>query len=379
MPWKEVSTMSLRLEFVTLARAEGSNIRNLCRHFGISAQTGYKWLQRFQQEGATSLQDRSRRPQASPNRTSEEVEQTILQIRDQHPAWGPRKIKALLPKEYPSPAVSTIANILKRNGRIDPKESPKHKPWKRFEAQGPNALWQMDFKGHFPLLQGGRCHPLTVLDDYSRFLVLLKACSDETGHTVQSQLTSGFHLYGLPLRMMMDNGSPWGADAEHRHTPLTVWLIRLGISVGHSRPHHPQTMGKDERLHRTLKTELINRTVLWDISDSQKHFDPWRDTYNCQRPHEALGMATPASRYRPSAREFPKELSPIEYDTGCVVRKVHQKGRVKFHNRIFKIPEAFLGYPVAIYPTTTDGLYELFFCHEKIREIDLRDAKIGRD
>ena len=370
--------MSLRLEFVSLANVEGANMRDLCRRFGINHNTGYKWLQRFRQGGAEALHDHSRRPQTSPNCTSQEVEQAILQLREEHPAWGPRKIKALLPQDNQSPAVSTIAIILKRNGKIDPAESPKHKSWQRFEAESPNAQWQMDFKGHFPLLQGGRCHPLTVLDDHSRFLVALRACRHETEAIVQNELTSAFRLYGLPKRMIMDNGAPWGHSPEHPYTPLTVWLIRLGISVGHSRPRHPQTNGKDERLHRTLNSELITRTVLLNISDSQKHFDPWRDTYNCQRPHEALGMATPASRYHPSPREFPEVLPAIKYDSPCATRKVQEKGELSFKGREIRVPRAFRGYTVGICATTTDDLYELFFCHQRIGIADLRSGKIER-
>lgn len=180
MPWKEASIVSQRLEFVTLAVAEGANIRRLCRRFGISAKTGYKWIQRFQEGGEGALQDRSRRPHSSPQRTPQTIQRAVLQVRDRHPVWGARKIRARLEAQGMSdlPSVSTITAILWRNGRVDPEQADKHKPWRRFEAEAPNALWQMDFKGHFQVAEV-RCHPLTVLDDHSRYLLGVYACGDE--------------------------------------------------------------------------------------------------------------------------------------------------------------------------------------------------------
>lgn len=373
MPWKEVSTVSLRLEFVALATAEGVNLRDLCRRFAISPRTGYKWRRRFQAGGPEALADRSRRPHASPGRSAPQLEAAVLQLRDAHPAWGPRKLRALLPPgPAPCPAVSTVAAILKRHDRLGPQEGAKHKPWRRFVAAGPNELWQMDFKGHFPLLRGGRCHPLTVLDDHSRFLLGLRACANQTTATVREALTAIFARYGLPAWLIVDNGSPWGSDRDHPHTPLTAWLMRLGIGVSHSRPFHPQTLGKDERLHRTLKAELLNQRPFLDLAHSQAQFDPWRDTYNCQRPHEALAMAVPASRYRPSPKAFPAALPPIEYGPDCLVRKVQAEGEVCFKNRTFRVGRAFRGHPVGLRPTETDGLFAVLFCHYQVAQIDLR-------
>lgn len=187
MPWKEKTRMSLRLEFVTLALAGKVNVSRLCKQFGISRKTGYKWLRRYLDEGPSGLSDRPRKPHHSPAKTPSSMEQVILEVRDQHPAWGGRKIKRRLEEkgltDVPSP--STITAILRRHGRLDLKESRKHKAWKRFEADAPNALWQIDFKGHFPLSLGGRCHPLTVLDDHSRFALGLRSCGDERGNTVK--------------------------------------------------------------------------------------------------------------------------------------------------------------------------------------------------
>src|SRR3954447_25016735 len=223
MPWNEVSTISLRLEFVTLAIAEGANIRELCRRFGISAQTAYKWIARFQAQGPEGLHDRSRRPAASPRRSAEDLEAQVLQLRDAHPAWGGRKLRARLqPLAVPDvPAASTITAILRRHGRLDPDQAAAHRPVVRFEHAAPNQLWQMDFKGHFAL-GSGRCHPLTVLDDHSRFALGLLACPDERAETVQTHLTTLFRRYGLPVRLHCDNGSPWGGTPEHPYTGLGV-------------------------------------------------------------------------------------------------------------------------------------------------------------
>jgi transposase InsO family protein len=262
--------------------------------------------------------------------------------------------------------------ILQRHGQIAPEAAPQHTAWQRFEHDAPNRLWQMDFKGHFALL-AGRCHPLTVLDDHSRFAVGLQACGDETGRTVQSRLTACFRRYGLPEALLVDNGPPWGSDAAHPYTPLTAWLRRLGVRVSHGRPYHPQTQGKDERFHRTLKAEVLGTRVLRDLAQCQRAFDRWREVYNLQRPHEALAMAVPASRYRVSPRAFPEVLPPIEYGPADLVRKVADGGELSYRNRTFRVGKAFRGYPVALRPTLVDGVLDVFFCHQKVAQINLRD------
>jgi transposase InsO family protein len=375
MPWKEVTTMSQRREFVHLAITEDVNMRRLCRRFDISGKTGYKWLQRHVEGGDEALGDRSRRPHTSPYRTPADIEQVVLAVRHAHPAWGGRKIRAWLKGKghHPLPSPSTITAILHRYGAIDPMESSKHTPWQRFEAPAPNLLWQMDFKGHFPLQNNLRCHPLTVEDDHSRYALGLFACPGETMEIVQPHLISLFHTYGLPHRILCDNGQPWGTREEYRYTKLSVWLIRLGIAVCHSSVCHPETLGKDERFHRTLRVEVIGTKTFADLDDSQQHFDQWRMVYNFERPHEALALAVPASRYQPSPREFPDPLPPIEYNSSDIVRKVQVKGEISFHNREFKVGRAFAGYPVALRPTLTDGLFNVYFCTQQISTINLND------
>ena len=363
-----------RCEFVALARMEGANVAELCRRFGISRKSAYKWLDRA--EGARDLSralaDRSRRPQQSPRRTEERIEKQVTALREQHPAWGPRKLRRRLSDlgHEGLPSVSTIGSILRRHGLIDEDKGQQHRPYVRFERSVPNELWQMDFKGHFAMSRGGRCHPLTVLDDHSRYLLALQACTRENDDTVRPQLVALFGRYGLPENILCDNAAPWSGSCGE-WTRMAVWLVRLGIRVLHGRPYHPQTQGKEERLHRTLVAEVITRSDLRDLAHSQQIFDAWRPIYNHQRPHEALGLATPATRYQPSARSLPKTLPPIEYASDDEVRMVKSRGEICWRNRSYYLGNALRKEPIAIRPTATDGLYEVFFCHQRLGWIDL--------
>lgn len=382
MPWGEVTVMSQREEFVRLATAPGANVRELCRRFGVSPKSGYKWLGRFAAEGAAGLLDQPRRPLQSPTRTDADMEDRVLELRKEQPAWGGRKIRARLLAEdkdkgkeggAPVPSASTVTAILRRHGKLDGPEAAPPASTHRFEHEAPNQLWQMDFKGHFALgAAGARCHPLTVLDDHSRFALGVIACADETGPTVQACLTRLFRRYGLPDRMLMDNGSPWGSDAAHPWTPLGVWLLRLGIGVGHGRAYHPQTQGKDERFHRTLQADVIQGRVFGALPAAQAAFDRFRWTYNHVRPHEACGLQPPSSRYQVSARPFPEPLPPIEYDHGETVRWVQQGGRLAWQGRQFLVPRAFRGYPVAIRSTAVDQTWTVYFLRHPIATLDLR-------
>jgi len=243
-------------------------------------------------------------------------------------------------------------------------------PYRHFERGAPNELWQMDFKGHFALIQG-RCHPLTILDD-SRFSLALRACTDQREERVRRELERVFRCYGLPQRMLMDNGAPWGWDDDHPYTRLTVWLLRLGVGVSPSRAYHPQTQGKIERFHRTLKAEVLSRRQFDGLTAAQREFDRWRELYNHQRPHQALDLEVPASRYRPSAQRFPARLPEMEYGPEDQVRKVQQGGAIYFNNRIFKVGKAFVGQPLALRPTMTEGWYQVFFGGYQIKQLDLR-------
>lgn len=382
MPWKDCSAMSLREEFVMLAEAHEANTSMLCRRFGISRKCGYKWIERFESGGVEALSDRSRRPRRSPARCGDGIERMVIETRLRHPAWGPRKIRRLLLNRGEDaqalPAPSTIGQILLRHGMIDPAESMKHRALLRFEKEHPNELWQMDFKGHVAMLDGGRCHPLTILDDHSRYALKVRACGDEQGETVRAALIEVFERYGQPRRMLCDNGSPWGSSGLEPYTFLGVWLMGHGIGVSHGRPRHPQTQGKDERFHRTLVDELLSREQLRDLIHSQQRFDAFRQEYNQVRPHEAIGMECPVSRYRPSDRSYDPNPPPPQYDSGDEVRKVDVSGRLSFRGRCFKIGKAFVGQRVGLRAGQIDGVMRMMFFEQEIGHIDLRDAGEAR-
>lgn len=375
MPWMECSSMSNRLEFVMLARTPGANIQALCRAFGISRKTGYKWLQRYAEEGKNGLQDRSRRPQYSPHRTCAEIEAQVVQLHDQYPCWGGRKLETLVPDDACWPHPNTVSRILKRHGRqLVPHVDALKPATQRFEHEAPNLLWQMDFKGHFALTdkQASRCHPLNVLDDHSRFNICLAAFPGETGEHVKTALTQAFRRYGLPQRITCDNGAPWGTTGRGTMSRLEVWLTRVGIDVGHSRPFHPQTQGKAERFHRTLKRELLNRYGFNSIERCQEALDIWREEYNLIRPHEALGQRPPITRFAPSGRPFPEVLPPIQYDEGDHVRKVQSCGRISFQRHHIFVGEGLSGESVAIRPTEMDGVFKVVFCKREVTRFNLR-------
>jgi transposase InsO family protein len=378
MPWKEVSTMSLRREFAELALQEGRNMARLCERFGISRKTGYKWLARHAANGVAALADMSRRPHESPGRTIEPVEQAIVALRRQHPAWGARKLRARLAAlgHEDLPAASTTHAVLVRHGLISDEESAKHRAFTRFEHPEPNDLWQMDFKGHFPLTSGVRCHPLTVLDDHSRYSLLLSACGDELIETVRTRLTGAFRRYGLPRRMLMDNASVWRGGGDEPFSQFAIWLLRLGVRISHGRPLHPQTQGKEERFHRTLKAEVLQQPFD-SFKACQRRFDDWREVYNLERPHESLGMAVPKSRYRESPRSYPERLPAIEYLAGDQVRKVSTEGLMNFRGHSIGVGKGFRGLAVALRATSADGVWDVYFSHCQLGQLHMAGPLVG--
>lgn len=373
MPWNTATIMSQRHEFVLLAGQPGVNIRELCRRFAISAKTGYKWRSRYAEGGVSALADQSRKPKSSPGRSPPTLTEEVLALRHKHPTWGGRKLRRRLKDlgHTSVPAASTCTQIVRRAGLLNP--AAVQPPFQRFERSAPNELWQMDFKGHFGLQNGQRCHPLTVLDDHSRFNIALSPCSNQTGPTVQHALEQTFALYGLPEQILCDNGAPWGcSDPAGHYTRLTVWLLRLGVRVIHGRPLHPQTQGKDERFHRTLTEELLRQHTWRDLTHCEIEFPRYRHCYNCERPHDALQGATPASRYRPSVRSLPTTLPLIEYPSVMQIRTPRECGFFTFKNQTWHVGRAFRELPIGLRPSAqSDGQWEVYFCHHKIGLIDL--------
>lgn len=377
MPFNHKTVMEQRLELILQAAQRGANISELSRRYGISRRVCYKWLDRYRLHGRDGLTDQSRRPATSPLRTDLAIEQQVIILRRQNPEWGARKLRAILQREghNPVPSASTIGAILLRSGLIEPERSRQCTPTQRFEYERPNQLWQMDFKGCFLLLDKSNCYPLTITDDHSRFNLCLAACAKQHHSTVKDQLIAVFRRYGMPEMILTDNGSPWGVTGNLTQeglvplSALEVWLLRLGIKVIHGRPYHPQTQGKEERFHRTLKTELLQYEQFRNLAHCQQRFDYWRDRYNLYRPHQAIGLRVPAQLYTHSPKTFPEVLPNPEYGSSDMVRKVGDKGCITIKGKAFKVGRGLTGQWVAVRPTQKHNFMEIYFGNKKIKDI----------
>ncbi|GAB5561880.1 MAG: IS481-like element ISRm20 family transposase [Synoicihabitans sp.] len=370
MPWNTKNVVQLRREFVALAKMRGMSFSALCQRFAISRKTGYKWMKRQAGGGPDALANQPPRLTRRRNQTSVAMEQQVLALREEQPTWGPRKLRRRLKNLGVTglPSTSAIGRLLRREGCIESAVSAQHTAWQRFERATPNELWQMDFKGHFAMHQN-RCHPLTVIDDCSRYLIGLRACADEQSFGVQQHLQSMFMLYGLPECILCDNGPPWSGNGQ-RYTALSVWLMQLGVRTIHGRAFHPQTQGKDERFHRTLKNDLLCRHDWVDLRQTQQRFDSFRQVYNHDRPHDALGLDCPADHYRPSSRSMPSVIPRADYDQTDIVRRVKSKGEITFRNRFFYIGSAFHRLDVALRPTANEGVYRVYYAAFPLGLID---------
>jgi len=371
MPWEERLVGTIREDFVKKVIAGENSKSEICREFNISRPTGDKWLERYR--NGEPLSDQSKRPFHSPNKTDEATEAKILAVRGEHPAWGARKIIRVLENrgEGGLPVQSTVCEILKRNGCISHEDSQAAKPFQRFEHDQPNDLWQMDFKGHFPLKNGQRCHPLTILDDHSRYSMCVDAHPNERLPGVAASLTALFRRYGLPSAILCDNGNPWGASQSTGYTQFDIWMMDLDILTIHGRPKHPQTQGKDERFNQTLNDEAIKGREIADMAESQRIFDLFRDCYNNLRPHAALGFACPASRYQPSSRPLPDTVDSCEYPSGTVVRQIKNTGYLTYRNQGYYLSEAFGGRTVAIVESSIPGCVNVIYRNFQVARLNV--------
>ncbi len=369
MPWKVANVMEEKIRFVVRACAHDRKMSELCREFGISRRTGYYWLNRYQQEGTvTALQERSRRPHHSPNRTAEEVEARVVQLRKLY-GWGGKKLQVLLAQEGIPLSVPTVNRIIHRQGLV--KERNAHRPaLQRFERSAPNELWQMDFKGPFRFQQG-TCHPLSILDDHSRFVLGLYALRNLQGDSVHSSIGRTFHQYGVPRALLIDHGTPWWSTSNGWGlTRLSVSFIQLGIDLIYSGVAHPQTQGKVERFHRTLSEAMYHRGRPQRWSQWKRFLQDFRHEYNYLRPHESLQMAVPASRYRPSRRSFSPRPSLWEYPTDLQVKRLNTQGCLYVAGRYYFVCEALAEKQVGI--ESLDGKLLVRYRQMYIREINLR-------
>ncbi len=378
MPWMEQNRMSLRQEVCHWAERPDADISQLSRRYGVSRKTIYKWLKRHAAEGASGLADQSRRPHGHPHTTPPAMVERVLAVRAVY-GWGGRKISAYLRQQgvADAPAPSTITAILARHGAETPATRLADPPqrWQRFVAAQPNDLWQLDFKAPVPV-QDGTIHPLLILDDHSRFVVGLSASPNQQHDTVHAALTAAFQRYGLPARLLSDNGSPWGTSHQGTGAPLTrltAWLIRLGITISHGRPYHPQTQGKVERCNQTLGAEVLSRTALCTPAELADRFEDWRLVYNSWRPHDALDNAAPLSRYRPSLRRFPAELPPLLYEPRDRLARVSAQGVITLERKRYYVSAAIPGDPVAVRPTADPDIVAIWYGPQFVKLVDLRE------
>jgi transposase InsO family protein len=369
MPWRETSPMDERIRFVVAALGEERPFSALCAAFGISRQTGYKWLKRYRE--SQTLQDLcecSRRPHHSPQRTASEAEARVVALRQRY-GWGARKLQVLLHKEGHALGVSTINRILSRHDLVAPHDR-HHPATKRFCREAPNELWQMDFKGHFPIREG-RCHPLSILDDHSRFLVALHPLLGTQAAPVYECLVDTFGRYGLPEAMLMDHGSPWWSTTNALGlTWLSVALIKQDIRLHFSGVGHPQTQGKVERFHGSLNWAMRHLGVPTDLASSATFLAAFRTDYNEVRPHESLQMGVPAQHYQPSPRAYNPVPRPWEYPTGVQVLRLNSQGMLPYRGTRYFVCEALAQEDVGA--QEFDGKLLVSYRQMLIREIDLR-------
>lgn len=371
MAWKERTVERMREEFARRALAHEKSKSALCREYGISRPTGDKWIERYQNGEAMS--DRSRAPRNIAGRISAETEAMIVQKRIELPAYGAVKIKKMMENEgYTDlPCAKTFNNIFNRHGLITKEASQGAAHYERFEKSYPNEMLQGDFKGHFALENGERCHTLNVNDDSSRFNLCTEALTSETFDAVKPVFERIFREYGLPFSFLCDNGNPWGTAQSLGYTKFEVWLMELGILTLHGRIRHPQTQGKLERYNRSFTRECLKGRHLRNIAEAQKCFDEYRKFYNEIRPHCALDMEVPASRYEPSKIKMPDKIEDWEYGSEYQLCKVKDTGYFNYHGQGFFLSEAFAGKTIAVRDSNLPGQITVVFRKFKIARIDI--------
>ena len=368
MPWRVTDVMDQKIRFVLRAVGPGVNMSVLCREFGISRPTGYTWLKRYREaRSVTGLQERSRRPRHSPARTAAAVEARVVELRQRH-GWGGKKLQVLLEREGVHLSVSTVNRILRRQGELGQHQAHRSAP-QRFERSQPNELWQMDFKGQFQS-PDGPCHPLSILDDCSRYSVGLYGLRTTRLDPVQALLRETFTRYGVPDAMLMDHGAPWwGTSNGWGLTRLSVDLIKQGIDLIYGRVRHPQTQGKVERFHRTLGDSVAHRGRPQRWEEWERFLTDFRGEYNHVRPHESLEMEVPAQHYRRSSRHYDPEPAPWEYPRRLQLKRLNSQGCLSVGAVRYFVCEALAREWVGIEELEDKLLVR--YRHLYIREIDL--------
>lgn len=367
MPWARTDVGEQRIRFVVRAVSGKERMAALCREFGISRPTGYRWRRRFQQVGSiTAVVERSRRPAHSPEETELPKQERVVELRQEY-GWGAKKIAVLLREENQPLTVTTINRILKRRGLVEKKDS--HAPaLERFERAAPNQLWQMDGKGEYRN-SDGKCYPLSILDDHSRYAVGLYGLAAFNAEQVYPCLVHTFERYGVPEAMLMDHGTVWWSTTNgYGLTWLSVRLIEQGIRLHYARVHHPQTQGKVERFHRTLDEAIRHRGKPKQLAEWPEALEEFRQVYNERRPHEALGMQRPAERYRASVRGYQAAPPEWAYPSGSLLRQLNAAGCLTWEGERWFVCEALAGRWVRV--EKIENLLLVSYRHMYVREIN---------
>lgn len=381
MPWNETSAMDQRRHFIADYLEAYFPFSELCRRYGISRPTGYKWVQRYSDAGVAGLIEQSRRPDSCPHATSSDLVEAILEARRKHPTWGAKKLLALLQRSQPHrpwPARTTVCDILKRHGLV-PTRRTRRRPSSTRPPQTPlsepNHVWTADFKGQFKTLDGRYCYPLTVVDGYSRFLLGCQALDAPQGRLSRPVFHRLFRTYGLPRIIRTDNGAPFASSqALGRLSQLSVWWIRLGILPERIQPGCPHQNGRHERLHGTLKREATIPPAGSRFAQ-QYRFTRFRHEYNQERPHEALQQQTPVEFYQASPRPFPRKLPPLHYPAHWEVRLVSGNGGIRWKTHRLAVTHALRQQPIGLEPID-DGVWEVWFGPLRLGRMDERQLTI---
>ena len=379
MPWTEMLPMDQRQHFLQAHLTGQYRMTELCAHYGISRKTGYKWIARFAANGRAGLIDQSRAPHHCPHKITPALAEQLCQARSAHPDWGPRKLRVWLVTRHPTiawPAPSSMSELFRRTGLSRPQRRRRHYPHPGAgiaRVQGPNDLWTADFKGEFKTRDARYCYPLTIADQYSRYLLTCKGFLSTAGRGVRRAFERTFATYGLPQAIRTDNGAPFAATGLHGLSRLNVWWMRLGIQHQRIRPASPQENGIHERMHRTLKQSGCQPRA--NCAAQQRTFNAFRTEFNHERPHQALANGTPATRYHPSPRPYSATLPPLEYPGHFLVRRISPAGTFRFRGHCL-----FLAHPLAEQVIGMEeidtGIWSIYFNTVLLATLDEHDYRI---
>lgn len=380
MPWRETRPMDQKTQFIADYLRQTLSMSELCQLYGVSRRTGYKWIERYLEQGPQGLEERSRRPSSHPNQTPEEIVQALIQVRQHHPSWRAKKLLAIVEKRHPEwslPGRSTVCEILSRKGLVPKKRRRRiigHPGKPTSPILAPNDIWCADFKGQFKTGDGIYCYPLTVTDGYSRYLLGCQGLLSTSVAEAKPVFTRLFKEYGLPTRIRSDNGVPFATTTLARLSTLSAWWVRLGVLPELIEPGKPQQNGRHERMHKTLKAETT-RPPAANRRAQQRKFNRFQQEFNEERPHEVLDMATPASIYVPSRREMPDRLPPLEYPDRFEVRYVSYNGGIRWNKNWVNVSITCAGEYVGL-EEIDDGVWNVYFGPLKLGRLHERHMRI---